>query len=321
MDGYKKPIIAVAGPTASGKTRLAVALAKEYSAEVVSCDSMQIYKELSISTAKPTKEEMQGVPHHLTDFLPITESFSVADYCDMAKECINEITQRGKNVVLCGGTGLYMQSLLENIDFSGNKADIELRETLQKRVETDGAESVWNELLKIDPETANSLHPNNTGRVIRAIELYYTSGITMSEQKKLSKKNPSDYKSCIICLDYSDRQKLYDRINLRVDMMLSDGLEKEAREFYERIKDFDGTSRQAIGCKEFIPYFEGFATFDDAVEAIKRETRRYAKRQLTWFNRMDGVNKLYADSLSFDEIFEKATEIIEKSGIFGQSEV
>lgn len=316
MDEYKIPVIAVAGPTASGKTRLAVELAKKYSAEVVSCDSMQIYRDLRISTAKPTEEEMQGVPHHLIDFLPVCESFSVADYCDKAKKCISEVAARGKNVVLCGGTGLYMQSLLENIDFSGNGADEELRKKLKERSETEGVEVLWNELLSIDPETANTLHPNNVGRVIRALELYYTSGITMSEQKRQSRKNPSEYKYCIICLDFEDRQKLYDRIDLRVDMMLSEGLEAEARMFYEAAMGADSTARQAIGCKEFIPYFEGRCSFCEAVEAIKRETRRYAKRQLTWFNRMDGINKLYADGLSFEEIKERAVEIIEKSNIF-----
>ncbi len=316
MDEYKIPVISVAGPTASGKTKLAVALAQKYSGEVVSCDSMQIYKDLSISTAKPSSEEMQGVPHHLIDFLSVEESFSVADYCDEAKKCISEVTGRGKNVILCGGTGLYLQSLLENIDFSGNKADAAVREKLRLRAENEGCESLWNELLSTDPETARELHPNNVGRVIRALELYYTSGITMSEQKKQSKKNPSPYNPCIICIDYKDRQRLYDRINLRVDLMLSEGLEAEARAFFERTKNSDGTARQAIGCKEFIPYFEGRITFDEAVEAIKKETRHYAKRQLTWFNRMENVNKLYADGLSFEEIEQEAVRMIESSGIF-----
>ncbi len=316
MDEYRIPIIAVAGPTASGKTRLAVELAKKYSAEVVSCDSMQIYKGISISTAKPTPEEMQGVPHHLIDFLPLCEPFSVADYCDTAKKCIAEVNGRGKNAVLCGGTGLYMQSLLENIDFSGNGADEELREKLKERSRTEGAKALWQELLSLDPESAKSIHCNNVGRVIRALELYYTSGITMSEQKKLSRRNPSQYNPCIIFLDYADRQILYDRINLRVEMMLRDGLLAEAREFYESVKNSDTTSRQAIGCKEFIPYFEGRCTFDEAVESVKKETRHYAKRQLTWFNRMAGTVKLYADGLSFSQIEEKAVSIIEESKIF-----
>ena len=316
MEEYKIPIIAVAGPTASGKTKLSIELAKKYSAEVISCDSMQIYKELRISTAKPLEDEMQGIPHHLIDFLPINESFSVADYCDMAKKCIAEVSSRKKNIVLCGGTGLYMQSLLDNIDFSENCGDETIRQSLRKRAEEEGVMSLWNELLAVDPETANVIHPNNTGRVIRALEVYKTSGITMTEQKKLSRKNPSNYKSCIICLDFANRQKLYDRINLRVDMMIEEGLLKEAREFYEKTKTSDSTARQAIGCKEFIPYFEGLCSFEEAVEAIKKETRHYAKRQLTWFNRMEGVKKLYADDLSFDEIFERAVCIIENSKIF-----
>lgn len=306
----------MAGPTASGKTKLAVELAKRYSAEVVSCDSMQIYEGIGISTAKPAPEEMQGVPHHLIDFLPVNESFSVADYCETAKKCIAEVTARGKNTVLCGGTGLYMQSLLENIDFSGNGADGEIREKLRKRSETEGAEALWKELLSIDPESAKTIHMNNLGRVIRALELYYTSGITMSEQKKQSRKNPSEYEPCIIFLNYENRHILYDRINLRVDKMLEEGLLDEARSFYESVKNAETTSKQAIGCKEFIPYFEGKCTFGEAVDSIKRETRHYAKRQLTWFNRMNGTVKLYADNLSFEEIVNKAVSIIEASKIF-----
>ncbi len=310
----KIPVIAVVGPTASGKTALAVGLAQRFGGEVVSADSMQIYKGMDISTAKPTKDELRSVPHHLIGFLPADATFSVADYCEAAKSCIDDITSRGKTVILCGGTGLYVSSLLDNIDFAGSGADRGLRDELRHRAETEGAESLLKELYSFDPETASSLHKNNVGRIIRAIELYRTTGVTMSEQKRLSKRNPSPYNACFICLDAKERSFLYDRINRRVDKMLCDGLLGEAKEFFENRSE--GTSCQAIGCKELVPYFAGEITLDEAAENIKRATRRYAKRQLTWFNRMDGINKIYIDEYRSGEgVLRAAVEIIGRSGI------
>ena len=289
------PVFAVAGPTASGKTALAVSLAKQFGGEVVSCDSMQVYRGLSVSTAKPTPEEMQGVPHHLLDFLPPQTPFSAADYCKAAADTIRDIRRRGKNVFLCGGTGLYMQSLLDNIDFTGSGANEDLRSSLQELAEKEGNEAVWARLHAADPSGAEALHPNNLGRVIRALEIYEETGLTIAEQHARSRRNPSPYRSFILCLDFRDRQNLYARIDRRVDWMLQNGLEAEARAFYEQYGFDGGTARQAIGCKELLPYLRGEISLQQAAETVKRETRHYAKRQLTWFRRMDNVHFLYMD--------------------------
>ena len=281
------PVLAVAGPTASGKTAMAVFLAQHLNAEVVSCDSMQVYRGLSISTAKPTAEEMQGVPHHLLDFLPPDAPLSAADYRKLAAESIRRIRARGKNVILCGGTGLYMQSLLENIDFTGSGANESLRREMRELAETAGNTAGWERLRAVDPFGAETLHPNNLGRVIRALEMYAETGLTIAQQHARSRSVPSPYRYLILCLDFRDRQKLYARIEQRVDRMFADGLEQEARAFFHDFGAAGGTARQAIGCKELLPYFEGKCTMEDAVESIKRETRRYAKRQLTWFRRME----------------------------------
>ncbi|NLO45730.1 MAG: tRNA (adenosine(37)-N6)-dimethylallyltransferase MiaA [Clostridiales bacterium] len=311
----KIPIVAVVGPTASGKTSLAVDLALYYGGEVVSADSMQIYEGMDISTAKPTAAEMRGVPHHLIGFVSQDVSFSVADYCAAAKQITEDIHARGKKIILCGGTGLYISSLLDNIIFGGAVADTSLREELKRRVQGEGAAALLSELAEFDPETAQSLHVNNVGRIIRAIEVFKTTGVTMSEQKRRSKSVPSPYDACVICLDAKERSFLYGRINKRVDKMLSDGLLFEAEHFYKSCSR--GTSRWAIGCKELAPYFAGEKSIDEAVEDVKRATRRYAKRQLTWFNKMDGIKKIYTDEHQGDgAILKAALEIIENSGIF-----
>lgn len=296
MDVCEKiPVLAIAGPTASGKTALSVRLAKALDGEVISADSMQIYQGLQISTAKPTAEEMQGVPHHLLDFLPPDTPFSVADYCERAKECVADVRARGKLPILCGGTGLYMQSFLENIDFSGEGSDPDFRQEMQTLADTQGTETVWRRLQAVDPQGAETLHPNNLGRVIRALELYRQTGLTMAQQRLRSRKNPTPYNALVLCLDFHDRQRLYERIDRRVDIMLESGLLDEARAFYAQFGAHEGTARQAIGCKELFPYFEGACTLDEAVERIKRETRHYAKRQLTWFRRMNHIQFIYAD--------------------------
>ena len=238
---------------------------------------------------------MQGVPHHLLDFLPPDVPFSAADYCKAAADVIADIHARGKKVFLCGGTGLYMQSLLDNIDFTGSGANESLRRELQHLAETEGNDAVWNRLYAVDPFGAETLHANNLGRVIRALEIYEETGMTIAQQREHSRRNPSPYRSFVLCLDFRDRQKLYSRIDRRVDDMLQNGLLQEAEQFYRTYGAAGGTARQAIGCKEFVPYFDGSIPLDAAVEAVKRETRRYAKRQLTWFRRMDGVHFLYMD--------------------------
>ena len=302
-------MLAVAGPTASGKTALAVRLAKQFGGEVISCDSMQIYTDLSISTAKPTAEEMQGVPHHLLDFQSPDDPFSVADYCARASGCIRDVAQRGRLPILCGGTGLYLRSLLENLDFSGDSgADPETRTALQELAARAGNTAVWDKLHAVDPEGAAGLHPNNLGRVIRALEVYAATGRTIAQQREASRMNPSPYRSCVLFLDFGDRQILYDRIERRVDRMLEEGLEAEARAFYQKFGTEQSTAKQAIGVKEFLPYFRGECTIEDAVSRIKQETRRYAKRQLTWFRHMPGTHVLYVDSVP--DIFTQAVQIV-----------
>ena len=227
----KIPLLCIVGPTASGKTGLSVELAERYNGEIVSCDSMQIYKGMDIATAKVTKEEARGIPHHLVDFLPIGEAFSVSDYVKLAHKVIAEIYERGKLPILVGGTGLYYSSLVGNITFSEEKIDEKLRAELNEQYQREGGEILLKQLAEFDPETASTLHPNNGKRIIRAIEIYRNTGITMSEQMKRSKEKPSPYNYLTICLTYKDRQKLYDRINLRVDKMLGAGILDEAKAF------------------------------------------------------------------------------------------
>ncbi len=310
----KIPILAVVGPTASGKTSLAVRLAKQFGAEIISADSMQIYSDLFISTARPDEKEMQGVPHHLLGFLPSNVSFSAADFCRRAKECVADIHARGKRVILCGGTGLYVQSFLENITFTGEGSDMLFRIGMKALAESRGNEAVWQKLHEVDPEGAATLHPNNLGRVIRALEIYRSTGLKIAEQHALSRRDPSPYRSLVLCIDFSDRKKLYDRIDRRVQDMLRRGLEAEARQFFESYGTDAGTARQAIGCKEFLPYFRGEITYEQAVESICRQTRRYAKRQLTWFRRMPEIQTIYADAPQ--DVFDQAMERIEADGLF-----
>ena len=303
------PVLAVVGPTASGKTSLAVRLAKYFDAEIISADSMQIYSELFISTARPSAEEMDGVPHHLVGFLPPDCAFSAADFCTRAAECVREIRSRGKNVILCGGTGLYVQSFLDNISFTGEGADSSFRAQMQAVAQVLGNRAVWRLLDAVDPDGAASLHPNNLGRVIRALEVFRTTGCTLAQQRSLSRSNPSPYRALVLCLDFRDRQNLYARIDRRVE---------EARAFYEKYGFDDGTARQAIGCKEFAPYFRGEISFDAAVSHLKQQTRRYAKRQLTWFRRMPDIQRIYMDDTS--DPFRQAVDLIGRSGLFTREE-
>ncbi len=311
MEESKIPLIAVVGPTASGKTSLAVNVCKHYGAEAVSCDSMQIYKGMDIATAKPTEEEMQGIPHHLIGFAQPDEPFSVAKYCDMAKAVISDITGRGKKAVLVGGTGLYYNSLVDNIEFLPEETDFEYREMLRRKAEEQGAGELLEELFKIDPESAKELHENNLGRIIRALEIHHTTGKTKTLQNEQSKRNPSPFRPIPICLDARDRQFLYDRINKRVDIMLENGLVEEAKAFFN--SPLGRTARQAIGYKEIDPYFKGEKSLDECIENLKMQTRRYAKRQLTWFRRDERMNFLYIDDYgSADELLCAAIKIIER---------
>lgn len=304
----KIPVVAVVGPTASGKSDLAVEICLEFGGEAVSADSMQIYKGLDISTAKPTEEEKKGIPHHMMDFLDNTESFSVAEYQQLAGECIRDIHSRGKLPVIVGGTGLYIDTLLNDIKLTEDSFDEELRAKLLKRVEDEGVESLLEELRRIDPEYAEKMHPNNVKRIVRALEVWYSTGVTMTHQIEQSHRE-SPYDVCFIGIDAKERDFLYERINRRVGIMLENGLEQEAREYLSAKNT--ATSSQAIGCKELKPYFDGEITLSEAADNLRQATRRYAKRQLTWFRRNKQINWIMADSFSSKkEMNEEAFRII-----------
>ena len=289
----KIPVIAVVGPTASGKTSLSIEIAKRFGGQVVSADSMQIYEKMNIATAKPTEDEMQGIPHHLIGFQPIDKKFSVAEYVQLANECIHKIHNAGDLPVIAGGTGLYIDSLLQNIQFSKEESNEEIRQELTALFDEKGAEYMLDWLREIDSETASRLHLNDKSRIIRALEIYKLTGKTLTEQKVLSRLEETPYDVLYIGINYRDRNVLYDRINLRVDLMIENGLLEEAEEFYNIPQD--KTACQAIGYKELAPYFRGDATLEECVEKLKLETRHYAKRQLTWFRKNENVNWVYPD--------------------------
>ena len=308
MAECKIPVIAVVGPTASGKTSLAVSLCERLGGEAVSCDSMQIYKGMDVATAAPTVEEMHGVPHHLIGFLSPTDTFSVVEYKKLAAECIADITDRGKVPVIVGGTGLYYSLLVDNVELVEEETDSQYRSYLQKIADEESPSMLLAMLREIDPETASQLHENNVKRIIRALEVYHSTGMTMTEQKERSRLNPSPYDVFTIGLDANDRDFLYERINRRVDIMLDGGLVAEAKAFYA--KGFGSTSCQAIGYKELKPYLDGEATLESCVENLKMQTRRYAKRQLTWFRRDERIKWLHIDEYAgFGEISDKAFEM------------
>ena len=305
----KIDVLAVVGPTASGKTKLSVELAKALNGEIVSADSMQIYKGMDIGTAKPTFEEMQGIPHHLMGFLDSKENFSVAIYVEMAHKIIADIHSKGKLPIVTGGTGLYVDSLLNSIKFFDNTSDDSIRDKYSKLLEEKGLDYLLEKLKKIDYETYEKLlEQRNAKRIIRALEFFEVTGKTISEQNRLSKQD-SPYNPIKIGLTCRDRQVLYDRINLRVDLMLKDGLLEEAEKVLN--SDLSNTAEKAIGYKEIIPYFKGESTLDECVEVLKMNTRRYAKRQLTWFRRDQEINWIYIDEHnSFKDILNKALSFI-----------
>lgn len=309
MAESKIPLIAVVGPTASGKTSLAVSLCKALNGEAVSCDSMQIYKGMDIATAKPTKEEMQGIVHHLMGFLEPDEGYSVAKYCEDAKLIIEDIRSRGKIPILVGGTGLYYSSLVDNIQFFPEETDFEYRDMPKLRAEKEGADILLEELKAVDPDAAASLDVGNLGRIIRALEIVHTTGKTKTEQNRLSRLKPSPFKLTAICLDARDRQLLYNRINKRVDLMLEAGLLEEAKEYFA--SNIGRTAAQAIGYKELQPYFHGKKSLEECIETLKMQTRRYAKRQLTWFRRDERIKFIYIDDYqNGEELLNAALEII-----------
>lgn len=313
-----KKIIVIAGPTASGKSALALELARIFGGEIVSADSMQIYKHLDIGTAKPTSEELSVVPHHMVDVVDPREknAYSSADFARDAKEIINDVLERGRVPILCGGTGLYIDSVINATEFSEGDTDFAYRDELFELAREKGNGYVHDMLRAIDPESAEATHPNNLKRVIRALEIYHTTGITKTEWDKRSHEKPAEFEASFIALSYCDREKLYERINRRVDIMLERGLLDEVEHLLKDGYLIKGTTAaQAIGYKELIAYFEGSASLEEAVEDIKRESRRYAKRQLTWFSRNDKINWLYPDNTdTFKIIVNNAVEILKKDG-------
>lgn len=309
------PLVAIVGPTASGKTSLGVAIAKRYNGEVVSADSMQIYTGMQIATAKPDAIQRQGILHHMMDFLDPQETYSVAQYAQRARNVICDIYKRGKLPVLVGGTGLYVHALLNHLEFAPGGEDPALRRELFARLEREGIDSLLLELAQFDPDSAERLaQTKNAKRIIRAIEIFKTTGITMTQHVARSMKNPSPYRDVRIGLTFRDRGNLYDRIDRRVDQMLEQGLLKEAE--YILSQPCGKTARMAIGYKELKPYFDGVCTLQDATEKLKRETRKYAKRQLTWFKKDQSIRWIETDVCkNEEEVARTACSYIEQSGI------
>lgn len=304
----KKKAIVVVGATASGKTALGVHIAKKFNGEVISADSMQIYKGMNIATAKPTAGEMDGIKHHLIDFVDVKDQYSVSNYCDDAKVVIDKIVESGKLPVIVGGTGLYIDSFLSNTKFLESASSDSIRQQLLLEVEKNGIERLYEQLKEIDPDAAENIHPNNIVRVVRALEIYKTTGKTLTEQNKLSHTVESDIESLYIGINYADRENLYNRINLRVDLMLEAGLLEEAKEFFNM--NPSKTAFNAIGYKELKPFIDGDLSFDVCVDNLKRETRRYAKRQITWFKRNKNINWVFPDELSKEELFGTVDNLI-----------
>lgn len=287
-------LICIAGPTASGKTGLAVALAKALNGEVVSCDSMQIYRGMDVGTAKPTPEEMQGVPHHLLDVADPGEDFSVGRYVRLATEAITDIHSRGRTAIVAGGTGLYLDSLVKGEEFAPPSREGE-RKFLEDAAEQKGIEYVYDMLMEADPETAERLHLSDRKRIIRAMEVFLITGLPLSWHIAQSRQRPPRYRPAWLGLNFRDRAKLYARIDARVDQMLAQGLEQEVQRLLNAGVDPQTTAMQAIGYKELASALRGECTVEEAASRIKQASRNYAKRQLTWFRRNDKIRWIYPD--------------------------
>ena len=301
-------IICIAGPTASGKTALAVELAKEFNGEVVSCDSMYVYKRMNIGTAKPTVEEMDGIVHHMIDIVEPDQDFSVSKYCDMAAPIVDDIVARGKTAIIAGGTGLYMDSLIKGNDFAPVPAT-GVREQLEAKAAEVGFDAMLEDLRAIDPESADRL--KDTRRVIRALEVYYETGMTMTEHNRRTQEIPPRYTPLWIGLDFAERSELYRRIDLRVSIMLEMGLIQEIQDLLASGIPEKCTAMQAIGYKEFVAALKGECTIEEAADQVRMFSRRYAKRQLTWFRRNKNIHWLIRDAhQSSEEILEKARQVI-----------
>ena len=304
-------IICIAGPTASGKTALAVELAKELNGEVVSCDSMQVYRRMDIGTAKPFPEERQGIPHHMIDVADPDEDFSVSRYCEMAGPIVDDIVARGKTAIIAGGTGLYMDSLVKGNDFAPFPST-GCRERLEAQCDEMGMEFMMNMLRQIDPEAAERIHDRK--RMIRALEVYQETGETITEHNRKTQLIPPKYSPLWFGLDFDPRQALYDRIDLRVDIMLQQGLVEEIQNLLASGIPQKCTAMQAIGYKEFVDALDGRCTIEEAAAQVQQASRRYAKRQLTWFRRNKAMNWLVRHpGEGAEEILDRAIQIARNS--------
>lgn len=309
-------IVVITGPTATGKTRLGVLLCRKTGGEVVSADSMQVYRGMDVGTAKPTATEMEGVAHHMMDIVSPREQFSVSRYIDMAAACADDILKRSKIPFLVGGTGLYIDSLISGRSFAQRTGDRELRHSLAAQYEALGGKKMLETLAEGDPETAARLHPNDKKRIVRALEVIELTGKTISEHDRETKLLPKRYDALKIALTFKDREELYRRINLRVDMMMDQGLESEVRSLLGGGLPSESTAMQAIGYKELAAAIEGKCTFSEAVESIKRESRRYAKRQLSWLRRDKSVHWIFWEKEpDYEKAIQSSTAFMEEYGI------
>ena len=303
-------IICIAGPTASGKTALAATLAKELNGEVVSCDSMQVYRRMDIGTAKPTLEEMQGIPHHMIDVAEPWEDFSVSRYCDMAAPIVDDIISRGKTAVIAGGTGLYMDALIRGNAFAPFPAT-GVRERLEAQADAEGMEAMLSRLHAVDPDAARRLHLSDRKRILRALEVYLETGETITEHNRKTQAVPPRYSPLWLGLDFARRGELYRRIDLRVGLMLEQGLVEEIRGLLAEGIPERATAMQAIGYKEFVDALDGRCTIEEAADQVRQSSRRYAKRQLTWFRRNKAIHWLIRDTGDTGrEILENARRIV-----------
>ena len=306
-------IICIAGPTASGKTDLAVALAQELNGEVVSCDSMQIYKRMDIGTAKPSIEERKGIPHHMIDVAEPDEDFSVSRYCEMASPIVDDIIARGKTAIIAGGTGLYMDSLIRGNAFAPYPSTGR-RQELEARAQREGIQVLMQWLQEIDPETAARLHLSDQKRISRALEIYLETGETMTAHNQKTQAIPPRYCPVWFGLDFEERSQLYDRIDRRVGIMLEQGLVQEIQSLLSSGISAKCTAMQAIGYKEFVSALSGYGTIEEAADLVRQSSRRYAKRQLTWFRRNNAMHWLIRNpNRGTEEILEEARRIIQET--------
>lgn len=311
----KQTLICIAGPTASGKTALSIALAKLLDTEIISSDSMQLYRGMDIGTAKPDMTERDGVVHHMFDVADAGENFSVARYQQMADACAQDIISRGKIPIVCGGTGLYLNALIDGSAFSGDETNLEAREKYNAIAREQGAHALHEMLRAVDPESADRIHENNVKRVVRALEVYDQTKMTIGEMNAKNKRPEPKYDAILLALCPTERQMLYDRIDRRVDQMMQLGLVEEVRHLWESGR-LTGTAGQAIGYKELVPYLEGTTPLSTCVDTLKRASRNYAKRQLTWLRRDTRVHWLYYNSPEeFPAILQQATEILTARGV------